>query len=423
MKHVIFLGDGMADLPVLQLQNRTPLACAIKPAMDRMALEGLAGMVRTVPPGLQPVSETANLSGMGYDPLVYYTGRSPLEAISMAIDLDPDDVTFRCNLVTLTEPGQSPSSLSSDLSTQIMTDYSAGEIGSDEAARLIETINDHLSDDVWHFYPGKSYRHCLVWKKGSTDMSLIPPHDILTRQIEPHLPSGRDARPILDMMIQARDFLPQHPVNQARIRRNLNPANAIWIWGQGVRPDLPNLTDRYQLDGAVITAVDLVRGIGICAGLKVVDVPGATGTIDTNFRGKAEAAIRELRSGRNYVYLHVEAPDECGHHAQIEEKIRSIELIDEQIITPVWHFLEEQRRSTGEDYRLMVLPDHPTPVALRTHTADPVPFACYSSDGRDKRPAAAYDEFNCEQTGLFIADGFQLLERLTRRGFQDVMSL
>ena len=421
MKHVVFLGDGMADLPVAQLQNRTPLDCAAKPNMDRMAAEGLAGMVRTVPEGLQPGSDTANLSVMGYDPLKYYTGRSPLEAISMSIDLAPEDVTFRCNLVTLSKDMQAvSSSQAADFSSQVMEDYSAGEIASDEAARLIEVINEHFSDDAWRFYPGKSYRHCLVWKNGSTDMTLIPPHDILTRAIGPYLPTGRHAKPILDMMVQAQSFLPDQPVNQARIRRNLNPANAIWIWGQGVRPDLPDLSGQYQLNGSVITAVDLVRGIGICAGLKVVDVPGATGTIDTNFAGKADAAIRELRSGRNYIYLHIEAPDECGHHAQVNEKIRSIELIDERVIGPVWRYLETQRAQTGEDYRLMVLPDHPTPVALRTHTSDPVPFACFSSDGRDYRPAVAYDEHHCAQTGLFIPQGFELLERLTRRGFSDI---
>ncbi|MEA4888487.1 MAG: cofactor-independent phosphoglycerate mutase [Clostridiaceae bacterium] len=417
MKHVIFLGDGMADRPLDSLGNRTPLMAAVKPNMDRIAREGLAGMVRTVPEGLAPGSDTANMSVMGYDPRLYYTGRSPLEAISMAVDMSAGDVAFRCNLVTLSESGPSAAACAYD--ERIMVDYSSDEIGSDEAARLIETVNRHFADDQLRFYPGKSYRHCLIWKQGPTEMTLTPPHDILTRPIGAYLPSGPGAGRLLDMMKASPDFLADHPVNKARRQRRLNPANAIWIWGQGTKPELPDLSDHYGLQGTVISAVDLVRGLGLCAGLHVVDVPGATGNIHTNFRGKAQAAIDELARGQNYIYIHVEAPDECGHRAEIENKVRSIELIDRQIIEPVWDYLETQRLATGENYRLMVLPDHPTPLSLRTHTGDPVPFACYSSDRRDRKPAAAYDEHACSQTGCHIEEGYQLLSRFVLTGFQN----
>ncbi|MDW7656014.1 MAG: cofactor-independent phosphoglycerate mutase [Bacillota bacterium] len=419
MKHVIFLGDGMADLPVPQLQNRTPLMVAAKPNMDRMAAEGLAGMVRTIPEGLQPGSDTANMSVMGYDPAMYYTGRSPLEAIGMAIEMDPGDVSFRCNMVTLSEEtvDQHETDISERFAARTMDDYSADEIGSDEAARLIEQINERFADSELRFYPGKSYRHCLIWKRGKLGMSLTPPHDILTRHIGAYLPAGPGSDRLKAMMIDSTVFLPLHPVNKARVQRHLKPANAIWIWGQGTRPDLPDLASRLNLSGSVISAVDLVRGIGICAGLDVVDVPGATGNIHTNFAGKAQAAISELARGQNYVYLHVEAPDECGHRAEIDNKVRSIELIDEQIIGPIWTWLEAQRLATGEHYRLLVLPDHPTPLSLRTHTADPVPFACYSSDDRDRNPAIAYDEINCAKTGYYLDEGHLLLTKLIQEGF------
>lgn len=419
MKHVIILGDGMADLPVAQLQQRTPLAVADKPNMDRIATEGHAGMVRTVPPGMDAGSDTANMAVMGYDPACYYTGRSPLEAIGMAVKMAAGDVSFRCNMVTLSDETVAPAVQreESRFAARCMLDYSADEIGSDEAARLIDTVNGHFAAADLRFYPGKSYRHCLIWQQGETAMTLTPPHDILTRVIGPYLPSGTGAERILSIMLASARFLPQHPVNQARLQRNLRPANALWIWGHGTRPQLPDLSGLYHLRGSVISAVDLVRGIGICAGLKVVDVPGATGNIHTNFTGKAQAAIAELARGQNYVYLHIEAPDECGHRAEVENKVRAIELIDEKIIGPVWSYLEAQRLATGEDYRLLVLPDHPTPLSLRTHTGDPVPFACYSSDGRDHCPAAAYDEINCARTGYLLETGHELLPRMIETGF------
>jgi 2,3-bisphosphoglycerate-independent phosphoglycerate mutase len=409
MKYIVFLGDGMADLPVPQLGGKTPLMTAHKPNMDRLARSGLAGLVTTVPAGLAPGSDTANMAVMGYDPKVYYTGRSPLEAISMSIDMQPDDIAFRCNMVTLSDEPE--------FAERRMLDYSADEIGSDEAARLIEMVNQNFSYPGIRFYPGKSYRHCMIWQKGPMESGLVPPHDILTRKIKDYLPVGTGAELLLSMMQESSVFLPRHPVNQARIRRQLKPANAIWIWGQGTRPQLPVLAERYRINGSVISAVDLVNGLGICAGLHVVDVPGATGNIHTNFPGKAQAAIDELARGQDYVYLHVEAPDECGHRAEVENKVKSIELIDQHIVGPVWDYLEKNRQETGEDYRLLLLPDHPTPLTLRTHTSDPVPFAIFSSDRRDHRPASAYDELSCQQTGYLLHKGHQLLERMIRTGF------
>lgn len=409
MKYIVFLGDGMADLPVHELDGRTPLMAADKPNMDRIAREGLAGMVQTVPAGLAPGSDTANMSVMGYDPKVYYTGRSPLEAISMSIPMAEGDIAFRCNLVTLSDDAE--------FSGKTMIDYSSDEIGSDEAARLIEVINQELADDTLRFYPGKSYRHCMIWHQGPLESSLVPPHDILTRPITHYLPSGSGAERLSAMMRRSTVFLPSHPVNQARVRRGLRPANAIWIWGQGTLPRLPVLADRFQIRGSVISAVDLVNGLGLCAGLHVVDVPGVTGNIHTNFDGKAQAAIDEFERGQDYVYLHVEAPDECGHRAEVDNKVRSIELIDQKIIGPVWDYLERKRQSSGEDYRLLLLPDHPTPLSLRTHTSDPVPFAVYSSDQRDQMPAAAYDESSCAASGLLLTHGHELLVHLIQKGF------
>ena len=400
MKYIIFLGDGMADLPVPDLQNRTPLQAAHKPFMDKMARLGHAGLVTTVPAGLAPGSDTANMAVMGYDPKKYYTGRSPLEAVSMSIEMQPGDVAFRCNLVTLSDDA--------DYTRRTMIDYSADEIGTDEAARLIETVNEHFANGAIRFYPGKSYRHCMIWKKGPLDVALVPPHDILTQKIDRHLPVGEGANRLLTMMAESARFLPDHPVNRARQKRKLRQANSIWIWGQGTRPELPNLADLFNLKGSIISAVDLIQGLGICAGMHIVEVPGVTGNIHTNFRGKAEAAIAEFARGQDYVYLHVEAPDECGHRAEVDNKVKSIELIDRDIIGPIWEYLENQKQLTGEDYRLLVMPDHPTPLALRTHTSEPVPFAAYSSDGCFKRPATDYDEFSCAATGYRLIYGHTL---------------
>lgn len=390
----------MADQPVVALGNKTPLQVAYKPFMDKMAREGMGGLVKTVPDTLAPGSDTANMSVMGYDPERFYTGRSPLEAISMSIEMEPGDVAFRTNLVTLTGDGP--------YAERTMLDYSSDEIGSDEAARLIEIINDHFQNSELTFYPGKSYRHCLIWKNGETAMKLVPPHDILTQQIADYLPQGPGSALLLQMMEKSATFLPSHPVNKARIKRELNPATSIWIWGQGTRPELPVLSEQYGIKGSVISAVDLINGLGICAGLRVVEVPGVTGNIHTNFRGKAEHAIMEFQRGQDYVYLHIEAPDECGHRAEIDNKVKSIELIDRDIVGPVWEYLAKNKQETGEDYRILVLPDHPTPLNLRTHTNDPVPFAVYSSDGAFFAATDGYDEYVCKASGVFVEKGYTL---------------
>lgn len=406
MKYIIFLGDGMADLPVPALSGLTPLQVAQKPHMDRIAREGLSGLVCTVPAGMTPGSDTANMAVMGYDPKRFYTGRSPIEAVSMSIEMEPGDIAFRCNLVTLTEEPV--------YAERTMVDHSSDEIASDEAARLIELINEKLAGDGIRFYPGKSYRHCMIWKGGPLDVRLMPPHDILSQKIEPYLPVGEGAERILSLLEKSAAILPDHPVSRARKRRGLNPANSIWIWGQGKRPELPNLSEMFGIRGSVISAVDLIQGLGICAGLHVVEVPGATGNIHTNFKGKAQAAIDEFERGQNYVFIHVEAPDECGHRAEIDNKVRSIELIDREVIGPVWEYLEAERLATGEDYRMLVMPDHPTPLMLRTHTSDPVPFALYSSDGHYHAPTSGYDEVRAKESGVYLEQGHQLFGRIIR---------
>lgn len=406
MRYMIFLGDGMADLPVPALSGLTPLQVAQKPNMDRIAREGLSGLVSTVPAGMAPGSDTANMAVMGYDPRRFYSGRSPLEAISMSIEMESGDIAFRCNLVTLTEEAV--------YAERTMVDHSSDEIASDEAARLIELINERLSGGNIRFYPGKSYRHCMIWKNGPLDIRLVPPHDILEQKIGKYLPVGDGADRVLSLQEESAAILPDHPVSRARKRRGLNPANSIWIWGQGKRPELPNLSDTFGIKGSVISAVDLINGLGICAGLHVVEVPGVTGNIHTNFKGKAMAAINEFRRGQDYVFLHVEAPDECGHRAEIENKVKSIGLIDHEIVGPVWEFLEADRVRTGEDYRILVMPDHPTPLTLRTHTCDPVPFALYSSDGLYQAPTSGYDEERAKESGVYLDQGYQLFGKMIR---------
>lgn len=398
MKYIVVLGDGMADLPVEQLGGKTPLQCAKKPNIDFLARNGITGIVKTVPEGIPPGSDTANLSVMGYDPVKYYTGRSPLEAVSMGVHLSDTDVALRCNLVTLSnEP---------EYEAKTMIDYSSDEISSDEAAKIIEDINKHFGSQKILFHPGISYRHCMVWDNGPLNLSLTPPHDILEKRIGDYLPKN-DGRTsiLLEMMRKSYDILKDHPVNKARMERGLKPANSIWLWGEGKRPSIPSFRDKYGISGSVISAVDLIKGIGICAGLNSVDVEGATGNILTNFEGKARAAIRELEKGSDFVYIHVEAPDECGHRFEISNKIKSIELIDEKIVGLLLKNLDQ-----FEDYKILVLPDHPTPLSLRTHTSDPVPFLIYQKSRPQKNMKGGYDESKAAESGLFIENGYTLMD-------------
>ncbi|MHB8126730.1 MAG: cofactor-independent phosphoglycerate mutase [Desulfitobacteriaceae bacterium] len=397
MKYVVILGDGMADIPVPQLNHKTPLQFANKPNIDFLARHGEVGMVKTVPDGIPPGSDSANLSVMGYNPRIFYSGRSPLEAVSMGIQLSDTDVALRCNLVTL--------SAEENFEDKVMLDYSADEITTEEAKLLIEEVNNHFKSALFNYYPGISYRHCLVWNNGPVDLNLIPPHDILDRKISEYLPKGENGRILLNMMIESNKFLQEHAVNKARVARGLRPANYIWLWGEGKKPALSSFYDKYSINGSVISAVDLIKGIGICAGLKSVDVEGATGNIHTNFSGKAQAVLNELESGQDFVYLHIEAPDECGHRYEIDNKVRAIELIDEKVIGPLLQGMEKYH-----DYRLLILPDHPTPLSLRTHTSEPVPFVLYQKTRKLESGVTGYDEFQAKETGLFFEDGYTLMD-------------
>jgi 2,3-bisphosphoglycerate-independent phosphoglycerate mutase len=398
MKYIVILGDGMADYPMPQLNNMTPLQYAKKPNMNFIAKNGQVGMVKTIPEGMPPGSDVANLSVIGYDPRQYYTGRSPLEAVSMGIKLSETDVTLRCNLVTLSD--------NKDYREKTMVDYSSDEISSQEAFELISEVNNHFKTDDIVFYPGISYRHCMVWKDGPMGYKLAAPHDILGRKIAQYLPQGENSMILLEMMAESNNFLKNHPVNKERMARGLNPANSIWLWGEGRKPTLPKFYDKYGLKGSVISAVDLVKGIGICAGLKPVDVEGATGNMHTNFKGKAEAALKELEAGMDFVYIHIEAPDECGHRYEIENKVKSIELIDSLVVGPILKAMK-----SCQQYKVLILPDHPTPLPLRTHTSEPVPFVIYSGNSPEKLSGVnGYDEIQAGSTGLFIEEGYTLMD-------------
>jgi len=401
MKYVILVGDGMADYPRPELSNKTPLQFAYKPNMDKMAKMGDIGMVKTVPNGFPPGSDVANLSVMGYAPEKYYTGRSPLEAVSMGVELKDNDVAFRCNLVTL--------SGEQTYSKKTMIDYSAGEISSEEAGALINVIDGELGSGDKQFFPGISYRHLMVWRGGPVDTVLTPPHDISDQPVEEHLPKGQGGQTLLDIMKKSNDILKQHRVNRERERAGVRAANSVWLWGQGKKPALPLFKDLYGLEGAVISAVDLIMGIGICAGMQVIKVPGATGNIHTNFSGKAKATLKALEAGTEFIYLHVEAPDEAGHQGDTQTKIKAIEAIDSQILGP----LLENLGGLGQ-YKIMLLPDHPTPLSIRTHTAEPVPYVILKS-GQNNSTLNTYDEETAASAGIMIPDGPALVKNFLSR--------
>lgn len=399
MKYIVMLGDGMADDSIEALGGRTPLEAAKKPNIDRLAKGGRLGMVRTVPAGFKPGSDVANLSAMGYDPVVCYTGRSPLEAVSIGIQMSDTDVAFRCNVVTLSDEP--------DYEDKTMVDYSAGEISTAEAAELIKAVEDALGSAERKFYPGISYRHCMIWHEGPCGLSLTPPHDISDRKIREYLPGNPV---ILDLMKRSYEILKNHPINQARTAKGLNPANSIWLWGEGTKPGVTSFETMHGVKASVISAVDLIKGIGLCAGMKVIEVEGATGNIDTNFDGKGQAALQTLLEGQDLVYIHVEAPDECGHHGDLEGKVRSIELIDEKIVGPLLAGLE----AAGEDYSILVMPDHPTPIAMKTHVSDPVPFLLYRSTELQDSGISTYTEETAKGTGVFLEHGYELMKTLIR---------
>lgn len=400
MKYIVVLGDGMADYPIESLGGRTPLEVANKPNIDSLAKKGILGMVKTVPDGMKPGSDVANLSAMGYNPESCYTGRSPLEAVSIGINLNDTDIAFRCNLVTLSEE--------ENYADRTMMDYSAGEITSAEAAQLIEAVNEAFKTEEIEFYSGISYRHCMVWHNGPKDLGLTPPHDISDRKITEYMPKNEVIRTLME---KSYEVLKNHPVNLDRIARGLRPGNSIWLWGEGTRPAVSNFEESFGVKGAAISAVDLIKGIAISAGLNSIDVEGATGNYDTNFKGKGEAAVNELLNGKDYVYIHMEAPDECGHRGELEHKILSIELIDKEVVGPV----VEAMRKAGEDFSVLVMPDHPTPIAIKTHTSDPVPFLIYRSNDEKDSGIESYNEKTAASTGLYVDKGYKLMEKLLNK--------
>ena len=400
MKYVIVLGDGMADEPLDELGGKTPLACAKTPMMDELAAMSEIGMVHTIPEGMKPGSDTANLAVLGYDPKRYYSGRSPLEALSIGVDMEPDDVALRANIVTLTEDNV-------PFEEQRILDHSSGEIGTEDAAVLLEAVRKELETDVYRFYVGTSYRHLLIWKKGRV-VDLVQPHDVLTQTIGPNLPSEPD---LLAMMKRSYEILKNHPINQARRARGENPANCLWFWGAGTRPALSSFQEKTGLRGVMISAVDLLKGIAIGAGMKVIQVEGANGGLHTNYEGKAQAAVDALaRDGYDFAYIHVEAPDEMGHQGSIERKIQAIENLDQRVIRRVKEGLD----AAGLEYRMLVMPDHPTPICVRTHTASPVPYLLYDSTRPQKRDWL-YSEEEARRSGIYIAEGHKVIERLFER--------
>ena len=401
MKYVVLLCDGMADLPREDLVGKTPMGTANKPNMDKLAKVSEVGLVKTVIDTLKPGSDVANLSVLGYDPSVYYSGRSPLEAGSIGIDMKPTDISFRCNLVTLSDEER--------YEDKTMVDYCADDISTAEAAEIISFIQEKMGNEEFSFYSGVSYRQCLIWDHGTIDIgTLTPPHDITGKKITDYLGVNQNGEKLLKMMKKSYELLKDHPVNLKRTERGQRPANSLWFWGEGVRKDLMPFEKKYGLKGAMISAVDLLKGIGKFTEMEVINVPGATGYIDTNFSGKAEAAINTLKKGNDFVYIHVEAPDECGHRFEIDNKVKSIELIDELILEPILKAFE------NEDIRILICPDHPTPLALKTHTNAPVPYLIYDSRkttaGVDK-----FDEANAEQTGNFVKVGHTLMERFLEK--------
>ena len=397
MKYVVLLCDGMADYPLDELGGKTPMGASVTPNMDKLSKHSTIGLVKTVADNMKPGSDVANLAVLGYDPQVYYSGRSPLEAGSIGIDMKPTDVSLRCNLVTLTDE--------ENYSDKTIIDYCADDISTEEAKILINFLASHFDNDEFKLYSGVSYRHCLIWNNGTIDVgNLTPPHDITGKPIQEYIPSNKNAEKLLDMMAKSYDLLKNHPVNISRVERGLRPANSMWFWGEGVRKALMPFKDKYGLKGSIISAVDLLKGIGKFTEMNVVNVDGATGYIDTNFEGKANAVVQELVNGQDFVYIHVEAPDECGHRFEIKNKVLSLEYIDKRVLEIVLNGLEQ-----FDDYKILIMPDHATPLVLKTHTNDPIPFLIYHK----KNEAVGADEFTeitAKNSGLYIEEGHTILD-------------
>ena len=398
MKYIVLLGDGMSDKKLDELGGKTPLQAARTPNMDFMARRGMLGLAKTVPEGYTPGSDVANLSVFGYDPRSCYTGRSPLEAASIGVELGSRDVAFRVNLVNLHPKG----------GKLYMQDYSAGHISDEEGRELVESLQKELGSDEIQFFPGVGYRHLMVWRGGADGMTVTPPHDITGQEVADYLPTGEGAERLIYLMNASQMVFYNHPQYKRRVAEGKLPANSVWFWGQGKAPRMTTYRERFGLSGAVISAVDLIRGIGVYAGLEIIKVEGATGYVDTNYRGKAEAALAALERV-DYVYLHVEAPDEASHSGNLVDKIMAIESFDSLVVGTIL----EGIKKLGA-YRILCMPDHPTPVKLMTHTAAPVPFIIYSGESEENRDRAGYDEDSAKSTGLLVEDGFRLMEMMMK---------
>ncbi|MDD6325125.1 MAG: cofactor-independent phosphoglycerate mutase [Lachnospiraceae bacterium] len=399
MKYVVILGDGMADEPIEALDGRTPLEAAKTPTMDLLAKDAEIGLLKTIPDGMKPGSDTANLAVLGYDPKEYYTGRSPLEALSIGVPMEDTDVALRCNLVTLTE--EEP------YEEKRILDHSSSEISTEDADVLLNAVKKELQNETYQFYTGTSYRHCMIWKHG-TVVELTPPHDHLTEVIHPYLP--QDAM-LCKMQKRSYEILANHPINLERKAKGLNPANSLWFWGAGTKPMLSAFSEKYGKSGAMISAVDLLKGIAVGAKMQVIEVPGANGGLHTNYEGKAEAALKALlQDGLDFAYVHLEAPDEMGHQGSLERKLQAIENLDHRII----RIVKEGLDASGEDYRMLVLPDHPTPLRIRTHSAEPVPYLLYDSRKR-LGSSAVYCERTARENGILRTEGYKMMDVLLER--------
>ena len=400
MKYVVVLGDGMADRPIAELGDQTPLAYAETPTMDQLAAVSEIGMVHTIPDGMKPGSDTANLSVLGYNPRIYYSGRSPLEALSIGVDMKDTDIALRCNLVTLSEEEE-------NYEDRTIIDHSSGEISTADAAVLLDAVREGLENETYKFYVGTSYRHLLIWDRGDV-VELTQPHDVLGQTIGQYLPEDAILR---EMMKKSYDILVNHPINVERKKKGLNPANSCWFWGAGTKPALSSFAEKTHLKGAMISAVDLLKGIAVGASMKVVEVEDANGGLNTNYEGKAQAAIDVLtKEGYDFAYIHVEAPDEMGHQGSVERKVKAIEYLDSRIIKPVKEGLE----AADEDFRMLVLPDHPTPICMRTHSSDSVPYLLYDSTDLQQHDWK-YNEAEGESSGNYVACGHEIIDYLFGR--------
>lgn len=400
MKYIIVLGDGMADEPIKELGGKTPLEYGATPTMDELSKKSEIGLCYTIPEGMKPGSDTANLSVLGYDPKLYYTGRSPLEALSIGVNMKDSDIALRCNIVTLSNDNL-------PYEEKTILDHSSSEISTEDAAVLLEAIRGELEDDIYKYYLGTSYRHLTIWDKGDV-VDLTAPHDILGKVIGTYLP--KDAY-LKDMMKKSYNILNNHPLNVERAKKGLNKANSIWFWGAGTRPKLTSFEDKFHKRGAMISAVDLLKGIAVGADMKVVHVEGADGTLHTNYEGKAIAAVKELtENNQDFVYIHVEAPDEMGHQGSVTNKIKAIEYLDQKVIKLVRNLME----AAGINYRMLVMPDHPTPISCRTHTSDPVPYMLYDSSNQLENKWN-YNEAEARNSGNVVEHGYEIINKLFER--------